>query len=253
MISNGSLIDKKIAKRIKNAWGISSIQITLDGYNNDYNSTKNFKDPNKHNFWKVIDAVKFLSLEGVHVSIRMNYDTHNYSSLFELINFLNIELHSYNNINYYIYPVWSSTEQDHEDSFHSNTKADLNLLNLIDLLVQNKMATPLEIIKLNYKSFACLAWNKNSFAILPDGQIVKCSEVFNQIIGNIWDGIINEDLYNKWTEATLSKKCESCIYLPICQGGCKASYFNRMPQCFAFKPIIKEILKWYVSILENAK
>ena len=250
-ISNGSLIDQKIIEKVYTNWHIHSIQITLDGYDSTYDQIKNYYNPITCNFKKVIEAIKLLSKSGIKTAIRMNYDTKNYQSLVELIEFLHIELSGYKKLIYYVFPVWSSTDEHAENSYSSTTTADMNLLSLFDLLVKYRMNTIKAIARLNYKAHACQAWNLHSYAILPNGDIAKCCESYNQVIGSVTKGITDIDTYNFWTTSILEEKCDSCSYLPLCQGGCKSSYFNRMPHCFAFKPIINEILKWYVSYLDN--
>ena len=251
MISNGSLITEDLVLKIKNEWNIQSIQITLDGYDSTYDQIKNYYNPITCNFKKVIEAIKLLSKSGIKTAIRMNYDTKNYQSLVELIEFLHIELSGYKKLIYYVFPVWSSTDEHAENSYSSTTTADMNLLSLFDLLVKYRMSTIKAIARLNYKAHACQAWNLHSYAILPNGDIAKCCESYNQVIGSVTKGITDIDTYNFWTTSILEEKCDSCSYLPLCQGGCKSSYFNRMPHCFAFKPIINEVLKWYVSYLDN--
>lgn len=253
IISNGSLVDESLAVKMKNEWNLSLIQITLDGYEKEYNEAKNYCNPTKHNFKTVINSIKYLANQGIHVTIRMNYDTKNYESLYKLINYLHEELKTYTNISYYVYPLWSSIEEDVEDSFASNAKADENLLKLFELLVKNKMGSIYKIARLNYKQHSCQAWSENSLTILPDGKISKCCESYNQILGDVENGITNKESYEFWTNSKLDDKCEDCVYLPLCQGGCKASHFSRMSQCFAYKPIFNDIIKWYVNHLENER
>ena len=100
---------------------------------------------------------------------------------------------------------------------------------------------------MNYKKYQCRPCSKNSLAILPNGDFIKCSDCYKQIIGNVWEGITNKNIFEFWTDCEVDKKCKDCIYLPICQGGCKASNFTRKPQCFAYKPILSDILKWYIN------
>ena len=119
------------------------------------------------------------------------------------------------------------------------------------MLVEYGMNNVLNIARLKYRKHQCKSCNKYSCAILADGNIVKCSETFNQILGNVWTGIAETQKYDFWISTELDEKCKECVYLPICQGGCKSSYFTKMRQCFAFKPIINDILKWYVSRLDN--
>lgn len=253
IISNGSLVDQELAKKMKHHWNIELVQITLDGFGEDYNKAKNYCNPKIYNFDNVIKSVKYLANEGLHVTIRMNYDTTNFDSLAKLINFLHDELKDYKNISYYVYPVWSSIDESENNNFVSTTQADTNLLKLYDLLVANNMGTVRKIARLNYKKHACQAWGKNSLTILPDGKISKCCESYQQILGDIWSGITETKLYDFWTNAKLEDRCSNCQFLPLCQGGCKASYFSRMPQCFMLKPIFNQFLKWYVKHLDNEK
>jgi len=250
IITNGSLINEKLAYKMRYAWDIKLAQITLDGYGEAYNNAKNYYKPTLYDFNGIIKSIKFLANHGIHVTVRMNYDTHNYDSLVELIDFLHLEFKDFSNISYYIYPVWSSIEADREDSFCSNTKADINLLALFDLLVKYGMCSAKKIAGLTYKRSACQAWSKNSYTVLPSGEITKCAEAYNQIIGDVWKGVTDSVAYDFWTDDTLEAQCENCVYLPLCQGGCKSSHFNRMPQCFALKPIFEDILKWYVHHLD---
>lgn len=245
LITNGSLVTQEVANKIKNEWNIGLVQITLDGYGEYYNRAKNYNNPTKYNFNVIINSIKWLLDTGIKVTIRMNYDTTNYESLSTLIEFLHIKFLGYSNISYYVYPIWSS------ENFISSTVADGNFIKLVELLVKNGMGSIRKIARLNYKNNACQSWNENTFTILPDGKISKCCETYNNIIGDIYNGIVDTETFEFWTNPALEEKCNNCTYLPICQGGCKASYFNSMPQCFALKPIIGEFLKWYVDYLDS--
>lgn len=251
MITNGSLINESIAKKICHDWDIKQIQITLDGYADYYDTAKNYYNKKLHNFNTVINAIKLLNKESIKISIRMNYDMKNYDSIVELVNYLHNEFEDSSNITYYIYPLWSSTDEEYEDKFISKAVAEKKLLNIFDLLLKYNMRSAKKLANLNYKKHACFARNKNSYTILADGKITKCAETFKQVIGDIWDGIKDTKTFDIWTNTDLETKCKNCIYLPLCQGGCKSSYFTSMPQCFAFKDIIEDVIRWYVDKLEQ--
>lgn len=251
VISNGSLITKELAQRMRKKWHIYRTQITLDGYKDQYNNVKAYNQPNMYNFDTVISNIGLLADTGMHVTIRMNYDTHNYESLKELIHYLHKVFSDYKNISYYIYPVWSSFNLDMEDAFKSNTNADLKMLDLFNQMVEYNMCSLKGITRLGYRPVQCDSCNKNSFSVLPNGNITKCCEVYQQIIGNVWDGINNNELFDYWISPKLDEKCTICQYLPICQGGCKASHFNPMPQCFAYKPMFEDMVRWYVKRLDK--
>ena len=101
MISNGSLIDCAVAEQIKN-WDIKSIQITLDGYEEDYNRVKDYINPERYNFEAVIEGISLLNDKDIFVGIRMNYDVVNYSSLKKLIAYLHKRFTGKKGIKYYV-------------------------------------------------------------------------------------------------------------------------------------------------------
>lgn len=251
MISNGSLISRDIVEKMKSKWKLSAIQITLDGYDEYYDKAKRYFNPKLYNFWNVISNIKLLAENDIFVSIRMNYDTSNFISLKKLIEFLHSELSGYEKVGYYIYPLWDALNEDDPNAFRTKTLADNNLIKLFDMLVNYNMNTIINVARLKYRKHQCKSCNKYSYAILADGKIVKCCETFKQILGDVWNGISDREHYDFWTSNELDDKCKTCVYLPICQGGCKSSHFTKMPQCFAYKPIINDILRWYVSKLDS--
>lgn len=245
MISNGSLITDEIVKKCNDEWNIKSIQITLDGFREDYNRVKNYISPFKYNFDKVITNIRKLIENGIKVSIRMNYDTENYSSLKKLILFLRDEFENEKNITFYVYPIWNALSEK-KNAFVTNTKADKQLIDLLEMLVTNGMATAKNLARLRYRKHQCLACGINNYAILPNGDITKCCEAFNCVIGNVFNGIVNEEIAGKWTDIGIDDDCKACAVLPLCQGGCRTSRVTDMPRCIAFKEIIPDLLRWYV-------
>ena len=248
MISNGSLIDEAMADRIKDSCRISYVQITLDGYGREYEVIKNYYNPAKYGFQNVISGIRRLKERGVHVGIRMNYDTKNYSTLSRLIDYLHEEFADCEDIKYYVYPVWTSV-LDNDDIFVSETVADRQYLELLKQIYGYGMNSLRQLARLGYRKHQCHACHECGFSIYPDGSIGKCDEVFTQKIGDIRQGVIDLETYNYWTSTGLDEKCDNCIFLPMCQGGCRSSRFNNMPQCFAHKRILPELLKWYVDAM----
>ena len=252
MISNGSLIEADLVKQMKEKWHLKSIQITLDGYADEYNAIKNYYNSEEHNFCRVIENIKLLVSAQIHVGIRMNYDANNYKSLAQLIEYLHKEFAGMPNIRYYVYPVWTSLI-DGQNQFISSTEADKQYLNLLKLLVTYNMGSIRKLARLGYRKYQCHACHKCGFSIFPNGKIGKCDETFTQTIGDIWDGVSNEELYHYWTSPDLDEQCIDCIYLPICQGGCRSYRHTHMPQCFAHKNILPDLLKWYVEYMETQR
>lgn len=251
MISNGSLIDPHVAQQLKE-WNIKSIQITLDGYEDDYNRIKSYVDSEHYNFKRVIEGINLLNNKGIFVGIRMNYDVNNYKSLKKLIAYLHEKFIDKTNIRYYVYPVWSSLIEN-DDTFISTTEADKMYMDLLKDLVSYNMNDIRQVARLGYRRSQCHACHECGFTIFPDGKIGKCDETFTQTVGDVWNGITNNDVYKYWTSFELDEYCKNCIYLPMCQGGCRASHYTKMPQCFAHKKIVNELLVWYIDYLDEKR
>lgn len=251
MISNGSLVTREIAELMSSAWQIYNIQITLDGYGSAYDEIKKYSNPSKYNFYSVIDSIKLIAEKNIHVSIRMNYSGENYEDLTRLISFLKKELANYSRISYYVYPIWSVYQAD-GTVFASKASANSDFLKLCSLLVENKLRTPTSAVRIEYKTGNCISCNKSSFVVFPNGALGKCCEAHSRIIGDIWNGVTNKEEYEYWVNPSLDEECEKCIFLPICQGGCKASKYTLMPKCYLFKESFDRVIRWYAQHLSNA-
>lgn len=249
MVTNGSLFSSDSISKCKKIWNIKNVQITLDGFSDDYNQIKGYVNPNQHNFFTVIERIKMLAQYEIRVSIRMNYDTVNFLSLKRLIEFLHIELKKFSNISYYIYPVWDSLGSA-DNTFHTKTEADRNLLELLEMLVKYGMGRTKSLARLKYRKHQCSACGVNNYSILPNGDISKCSESFEHVVGNVFSGLSDVNLANKWLDTGLDEDCKMCNLLPLCQGGCRASRVTRMPRCTVFKDLLPDLLRWHVKHLE---
>ncbi len=253
MVTNGSLVTPEVAHKIAHEWHVEKIQVTLDGYATEYEAIKDYKNPKIHNFLAVVRGIHHLLDNGVRVSMRMNYTTDNYGSLSELVDYLHHEFEGEKGIHYYAYPIWSSLNAADADAFVSDTRADENLIKLFDKMLKYGMEDPRSLVRLRYRKHQCGACRIGSYTILPDGRVAKCSEAFSHPIGDIWSGVTDYKTQGIWTDGAVDDKCLECVYLPICQGGCKASKCAGMEQCFAYKPIYPQLISWYMDYLVEKK
>lgn len=250
-ISNGSLITPEIINKMENEWNTRNIQITLDGSENTYNKIKDYYNPEKHNFKNVLDNIMLLKNTKIKVAIRLNYTEDNYEDILDVIRIIGPKLQDANNVIAYVYPIWSTLNENENDKFISNVEADKNILNIFKEIVKYKLNTIKKLIRINRKLTSCKSCNMYSHTILPTGDISKCSESFNRLYGNVTDGITDKEGYAYWSNRDIDQECKDCVFMPICQGGCEASRYINMPKCFAYKPIIDEILIYYVDSLQN--
>lgn len=252
-ITNGSLITEEIADKMLHKWRTKYVQITLDGAEGDYDAIKDYTDPQRYSFHTVINRIRLLADRNLHVSIRMNYDTKNYESLCRLIDYLHAEFAGYKNIFYYVYPVWSTLNEAEAEPFCSTTTADNQVVELFKRIDAYQMTPFRALARLNYKKCQCVSCSVNTYTVYPNGELGKCSETFHQKIGDIWNGVQDKETERIWTDTGVREECAACRYLPLCQGGCRSSYFTKMPQCFAYKEILPDILTWYVTRLEEGR
>ena len=228
---------------------IERAQITLDGDEPYYNAAKNYKSNPDEGFSKAILGIDNLLEAGIQISVRMNYTGDNKDSLLRLISFLCDRYYGCSQIHYYAYPIWSSLGDCGVEQFVSSSEADKGFIEILASLISRQMASPKGLLRLGRKRRQCVSCNINSFAILPDGSLAKCSEAFAHPVGTVWADATEKSLVNLWTTHELDSDCVECVYLPICLGGCRASKCTAMDRCFAFKPVFNDLLILYMDYL----
>jgi len=103
-------------------------------------------------------------------------------------------------------------------------------------------------------SATCGAVTHNAYCVSPNGKLYLCqhAESFkpNDSVGNVYTGVIFNKTYKNWcTEKISYKKCDECVLLPCCQGGCKSAYvYEARTPCIVFKLYYEELIKY---IYEN--
>ena len=62
--------------------------------------------------------------------------------------------------------------------------------------------------------------------VMPDGRFFKCATEIgykDHCVGDIYNGEEENDINKAWTDINLEEECLKCVFLPICQGGCRAN------------------------------
>lgn len=236
MVTNGILLDKINLEKLH----LDRIQISLDGTNEEYNKRKNYIKE-KNAFFRVIDNINMIASKDVYVSIRLNYDKDNYADVLSLIDYLNNNLTNKKNIHVYPYPLFG-TYCDHFPTTNPTSKD--NLLYIYKKLCNCHLLSLDSLTKLRYQTSRCFACNANSFVISPEGKLSKCPVSYVNNVGDVFNGVEYNSEYFKWVNNSISQKCEDCVFLPLCQGGCMAGQQGRhQVRCFLNKLIIDDLLK----------
>lgn len=245
MISNGLLFNESIIEKAKNDWNLTQVQITIDGLKETYERIKGFSEKNA--FEKVLDNIELLLKNNINVSIRLNYDKNNFEEIKRLIKLLGERFSKYKGASVYVRRVMGDKI---DNSLTASAKTDLALLK--------------EIIKAGFvkdilssiprRDNTCVAHMLNSYMVLPNGNITKCSQagVKGDIVGNIKDGV-DEHKIVKWCSPRLPNKCLKCKMLPLCNGGCLYEKFLNKNFCFASEKILYFKLKEHLKNIQNIK
>lgn len=227
MVTNGLLFTPDLIKKAVDDWMLVKIQISLDGDEEEYRTRKGLRDAG--GLFKVLDNIERLVSEGIETTIRLNYDDKNIESIFRLIEMLATRFSGCKNIRFYPYPLFGTYS------------GQGTLLALYDALAAAKLDNCALIDKLKTRKGTCFARNASSFVIGPEGNLYKCAEQMSNIVGDVWKGPSYNKEFFYWCNPRLEEECEECVYLPLCQGGCRAGHSNAGPlPCFLNKDIVVE-------------
>ncbi|MDM8157022.1 radical SAM protein [Amedibacillus dolichus] len=240
--TNGLLFNSPDCFENIDLWQLQNIQITLDGLENTYNDRKQFNNV-KNPFKTVISNIQMLLDKGLFVSIRINYDRDNLDEIYHLIDYLSEKYSSYRNLNCYVAPLFNTYEFEQNQIKSDKTTID-DYLRLNKYLVEKRLSEYGRIVKLKLRTRKCFACSTNSFVISPNGDLFKCAVDLKHSVGNIYSGIKMNQTYFKWCTVDLDEECEKCIFLPMCQGGCRAGKLGKLSEkCFLSKGIISDLIR----------
>ena len=240
MITNASLVDENIAEKMKEKWNLQSVQVTLDGTKEEYERRKNYSFIGS--FDKVMENIDIMCSKGIKIFIRINYDNNNYRDILKLIDILSQKYSNINNVFVYAHPIFESIKC----SFTGIATVDI-WRQINDKLISSGFLNNKKVFDLSLRSGKCSACQSESgYVIDPEGKIFKCTMATNndkECIGTVWSGEENIVSLDRWCDIGLKHECEECIFLPLCQGGCKAGELGYSSEwCFMSNDKMKIIL-----------
>lgn len=216
MISNGYLFDDALVEKAKNEWRLDNIQITLDGTEEVYNKIKNYiyKDCDSP-YKKIIQNIHRLIDQKIHVSIRMNCDSHNVDIITNLINELATEFKdSSPYFSMYVWPIFEEgfvrTDEQREHLFDC-----LGTANQIIFDSGFAIAKQLDGPQLLH----CQVDGGDGVTISPDGDLGLCEHyIDSEFWGHIDNPLIkNFDNIKEWRNyVPKTEICDDCALKPSC-------------------------------------
>ncbi len=217
MATNGFLFSQNIIEIAYRDWHLDHIQITLDGTEDNYNKTKQFRCAKTINpFKKVLNNIEILSSKGIQITIRLNIDLNN---IFDQINLTNDVLikrfGKINNVKVYSHLLMetliSENRQDRKLLFKLKEKLD-------NLLYENGLSCHTQT-RQKFKLYRCISDNKKSITILPGGEIGLCEHYSeNHFISSInnFQSINQNEVSFLRERLSNIPICSNCAFFPFC-------------------------------------
>ena len=238
MMSNAYLLEEEMVKRASTIWHLKSVKICFDGDKDQYRRIKAYLNDDGDPYERVMSNIGYLLKAGIEVNIRMNFDLDTSEKFALLIEdaikrfgenpLLGITAHPI--IGAYPGPDGSIAHGD--DEWLERKTLELN-----SIARMHRIKTNVGLPHLEYKG--CSAARRSAVTITPDGSLVRCLEQFgdDQITGNIYDGMTNEELIESWRCFADYSRCRSCALFPVC---------GRLSRC-----AVKEKCYYYLEYIEQ--
>lgn len=215
MTTNGSLLTKSRIKELKSL-RLSSLQITLDGNQEEHNKvrcSKSIRDSYTSIVVNVREAVK----QGIYVCLRLNISEETNIRVDELLNeFQDLSAKQKSLLSFNVQKVWQSDE-----SIQEEVNIICSQIKQKGFQVQNVYTTPNSIWRV------CYADKKNQIVVSPKGEVFKCTArdfTEEHVEGHLCnEGVVDWLKLHENRRASTPfnhKACQQCSIMPICIGGC---------------------------------
>lgn len=226
MVTNGSLITEKTVEKMLNDWNLKSVQITLDGGEDEYNRRKNYITKFDSAYYHVLSRIGMLNENGIRVNIRVNVDENNIGGIEdmakEVIGFITRpEL-----VRIHLYPLFDIHGfRDDLEIWKRCFEVEERLQELGYRII---LAYSVQKTKIAY----CMADSPNSSVVIdPDGRLYPCEDISSiGCLGDVINGVTNTSLKKSLlTPEKAAERCRGCFSLPNCTTFTKCQ--NRSPNC----------------------
>ena len=214
MISNGSLITEKIARKMSDAecWNLKDIQISMDCAEQEYVRRKNYCRYDNA-YWRVMENVNILMRHGVQVRIRCNVDEENVDEIPAFLDDLKKTIQDRSSLPVYFAPLYDSRPLPGHEQLWEKIFAAWNLTEQAGF----QPAVAIDISKL--KVFSCMADNvSGNVVIAPNGDLYRCEHCIpGTSYGDIEHGVTRPGILASFANPAQTRdKCRRCVMLPIC-------------------------------------
>lgn len=224
--TNGYLLNEMRSKELIDT-GIYDFQITVDGHPETHDQLRILRN-GKGTFKRLFKNINLLARtdERVKISLRVNFNHNNLHAIPSLLEMFPIDVRPHLRVVYE--PIFGHCSLNATDNLPSKeiSEAMTKYYKLAAQLGYDVLLGQANIYtgKLVY----CYAERENQFIINYTGDVYKCSVskfTPEERVGHInKDGMFikQDDQWNQWVNSDyFEKNCYTCVYLPLCMGGCR--------------------------------
>lgn len=221
LITNGSLLKPELVKELL-PLGLKAAKVTLDGPPDIHNGNRPFGS-GQPSFATIVDNVlSCADLLTIHIGANFSADNHNrFAELIDLLNDAGLGPERIGQIRFA--PIMEQQGDVGEGGFRQGcvTLNEAWLAQAQVVLRGKAMAAGYAVPEQHLGP--CKVLRDDHLTIHYDGTLCKCPVLIGRsdyVIGDIWQG--GRDMRNYYPDNwQRHKKCRTCIYLPLCFGGCR--------------------------------
>ena len=252
MTTNGYLLNLETAKMLVD-YGVRLFQITIDGVKEVHDNQRPLigNQPTFDTIFNNLQKIKESNIKNIRIVIRSNVTNDIFKYLDEYLDMLIALCENDDRFSVSINHVakWSDNiDKDFEESFFEGLRGLSPIYQrILELKLKLKIVSPLNPI-----DSTCHLGKNNSFFIRPNGEVHKCTILYedpNNIIGNLVNGdiVLNHKYYSRLSNPNTCPKLTDCFYAPLCKGEVCPSTRGDKKKC----PDSIFNLKYYLQLLDN--
>jgi uncharacterized protein len=255
MVTNGYLLTKEIIALLDQI-GITKIQITIDGLENNHNIRRPLR--NGHGtFNKIMENLLLFNDSPIEVLVRMNIDNINCND-FKYLRKKIINMQN-SNIKVYASPVEDLNKDvvNNVSAFMTTDEFELFTMKACD---DGDLSSD-DFSVMDDRYCFCTAETENCYVVDNLGDFYKCWDEVGRKEYACFN-ILNQEEINYYQIAKFltddpfsDEKCRNCVYLPLCFGGCKfqKNHLNKSICVFSEETMKKYIETEFFSELEGGE
>lgn len=240
IITNGSLLTRRVIEKKFPQWHIRGLQITLDGTEAAYEARKNYIGKARHMFKRIIERIEWTASSGVMIDIRLNIERKNFADVLDLIYFLQSRFDGEKNVVYY--PAFLTGI---DDKLTDEEKISFIKQLFRALANPNKFSITNRLYSMP-RSMPCMRCDPQSFSVDVYGRVYNCEHLVGRKAGSLGTvKRLSRSLNESRIDYKLRAECEECVFLPKCLGGCESDLQTGDAACLIERYIIPAYVEYF--------